>query len=157
MNSGRVGGSTARHGVPLWGRGSPPSSFPRICLVGGRGPKSHGESEARDALWEIKGRSKAASQLANCKASRLVLLSVARNLELCQEGGEWGPGGGGRAAPHLGRLPHPMELESCRLPGRGVALGKGPVGTSQFCGLEAAGVQRGGQGGVGRDGVSARW
>lgn len=33
----------------------------RCALVGGGVSESRGESEARDALWEIKGRNKAAS------------------------------------------------------------------------------------------------
>lgn len=37
------------------------SAYLGCALVVGGVPKSHGESEARDALWEIKGRNKAAS------------------------------------------------------------------------------------------------
>lgn len=37
------------------------SAYPGYALVVGDVPKSHGESKARDALWEIKGRNKAAS------------------------------------------------------------------------------------------------
>lgn len=37
------------------------SAYLGYALVVGGVPKSHGEPEARDALWEIKGRSKAAS------------------------------------------------------------------------------------------------
>lgn len=64
-----------KHGrvhLPWWQQVYLSPYLARAWVVGGV-PKSHGESGARDALREIKGRNKAASQLANCKASKLVL------------------------------------------------------------------------------------
>lgn len=56
-----------------------PFSLPRVCLgVEALLRVEEKPKRERPSLWEIKGKDKAASQLANCKASMLVLSS-------CQE------------------------------------------------------------------------
>lgn len=79
MDCGRMGWEIQTRSPAVVGTGLP-FSLPRVCLSCGGTPKSLGESGAGEALWELKGKGKAASQLANCKASTLVgSIRFARN------------------------------------------------------------------------------